>query len=249
VQRSATPWQAACSRCRQQNLNAPDQAGWSPASDTVTTVKGARLGGLLARGLIGGAAAIIVVVATLLTWPSSVLGPTADQQRISDLQRLAHAIDAYRLRQHVLPSSLARLPVEPAAPVRRHDPITNRPYDYRPLGPLAYELCALFDAAGLEEERGFWWHDGGRFCFALESRPDPKPPPAAPGPAPAAPAAQPDPAVPGPVPEGEPIPDSGAAPPPAPSAPPPDPPAGGGSVRGGEGRVADERDPPAVGRP
>src|SRR5687767_2268831 len=41
----------------------------SAVSDTVSRVKGARLGGLLARGLIGGAAAVIVVVATLLTWP------------------------------------------------------------------------------------------------------------------------------------------------------------------------------------
>jgi hypothetical protein len=209
---------------------------WSAVSDTVSTVKGARLGGLLARGLIGGAAAVIVVVATLLTWPWSVAGPSADQRRIADLQRLAHAVDAYRLRQHVLPASLARLPVEPAVPVHTHDPITNRPYDYRPLGPLAYELCARFDtAAGPEEERGFWWHDGGRFCFSLEARPDPKrPAPAAPGPAapvPAAPApAAPEPAVPGPRPEREAVPDPGAAPPLAPSAPPPESPPGGGAA-------------------
>ena len=108
----------------------------------MSPVKGARLGGLLARGLIGGAAAVIVVVATLLTWPWSVDAPSPDQRRIADLQRLAHAIDAFRARQHVLPASLARLPVEPAAPVHTHDPITNRPYDYRPLGPLASASCA-----------------------------------------------------------------------------------------------------------
>ena len=200
---------------------------WSAVSDTVSTVKGARLSGLLARGLIGGAAAIIVVVATLLTWPGSVVGPSADQRRIADLQRLAHAVDAFRLRQHVLPASLARLPVEPAAPVRTHDPITNRPYDYRPLGPLAYELCARFDAAaGSDEERGFWWHDGGRFCFSLEARPDPKrPAPLAPGPAGPAPSAEPEPVSPGPTA----APDPGAAPPLAPSAPPPDPPPAGGA--------------------
>ena len=152
---------------------------WSAVSDTVSPVKGARLGGLLARGLIGGAAAIIVVVATLLTWPWSVVGPSPDQRRIADLQRLSHAIDAFRARQHVLPASLARLPIEPAAPVHTHDPITNRPYDYRPLGPLAYELCARFDAAGPEEQRGFWWHDGGRYCFSLETREGPKRPAAA----------------------------------------------------------------------
>ena len=128
---------------------------WSAVSDTVSPVKGARLGGLLARGLILGAAAVIVVVATLLTWPWSVVAPSPDQLRIADLQRLSHAIDAFRARQHVLPASLARLPVEPAAPFHIYDPVTNRPYDYRPLGPLAYELCARFDAARPRGTPGF----------------------------------------------------------------------------------------------
>jgi hypothetical protein len=148
---------------------------------TVKAVKAPRIGGLLARGLIAGTAAVIVVVATVLTWPWSVIGPSADERRIADLQRLSHAVDAFRARQHVLPAALARLPPEPAAPVHLYDPVTNRPYDYRPLGPLAYELCARFDAAGAEERRDFWWHDAGRYCFALEMREEPRPP-AAPAP-------------------------------------------------------------------
>ncbi len=142
----------------------------------MSAVKGARLGGLLARAFIGGAAAVIVVVATVLTWPWSVVGPSADERRIQDLQRLSHAVGAFRARQHVLPASLARLPIEPAAPVHAFDPITNRPYDYRPLGPLAYELCARFDAAGPDERRDSWWHDAGRYCFPLETRDSAKPP-------------------------------------------------------------------------
>ena len=82
----------------------------------MAAVKAARLGGLLARGLIGGATAIIVVIAALLTWPWAVVGPSADERRIADLQRLSHAVDAFRARQHILPASLARLPMEPAAP-------------------------------------------------------------------------------------------------------------------------------------
>ena len=201
----------------------------SAVSDTVSRVKGARLGGLLARGLIGGAAAIIVVVATLLTWPWTVVGPSADEHRIDDLQRLSHAVDAFRTRQRVLPASLARLPIEPAAPVHIYDPVTNRPYDYRPLGPLAYELCARFDAAQPEDQRHFWWHDAGRHCFALETREPPAPPPVA-SPAPAAPAAAAEPEVPASTP-GPTNPDSGATPPPspAPSAPPLATPTSGGA--------------------
>jgi hypothetical protein len=153
----------------------------------VSAVKAARLGGLLARGLIGAAAAIIVVVATVLTWPWSAIGPSADERRIADLQRLAHAVEAFRARQHILPAALARLPMESAAPVHTYDPVTNRPYDYRPLGPLAYELCAQFDRPSPEERQGYWWHDAGRYCFALETRPEPKPPAAATAPAAAEP--------------------------------------------------------------
>ena len=200
-------------------------------SDTVSPVKGARLGGLLARGLIGGTAAVIVVVGTLLTWPWTVVGPSADEQRIADLQRLSHAIDAFRARQHVLPASLLRLPAEPAAPIHAYDPVTNRPYDYRPLGPLAYELCARFDAASAEESHDFWWHDGGRYCFSMETRDTreaTKPPDAAPSAALPTPAPPAEPAsVPaGPTPDPDAAPDTRpAAPAPlAPSGPPPQPP-------------------------
>ena len=198
----------------------------SAVSDTVSRVKGARLGGLLARGLIGAAAAIIVVVATLLTWPWTVVGPSADERRIEDLQRLSHAVDAFRARQHILPASLTRLPIEPAAPFHIYDPVTNRPYDYRPLGPLAYELCARFDAAQPEDQRHFWWHDAGRYCFALETIETPGPAPAAAPSATAPPPASAEPGVPA-TPPGQTGPDSGATPPvsPAPSAPPPAPPA------------------------
>jgi hypothetical protein len=189
-------------------------------SDTVSAVEGARLRGLLARGLIGGAAAAIAVIASLLTWPWAEIGPSADERRIADLQRLSHAVDLFRARQHVLPAALARLPMEPAAPVHIYDPVTNRLYDYRPLGPLAYELCARFDSAGPEERTDFWWHDAGRYCFALETREEPKPPSAA---APAAPAAEPA------APVGSAAPPEGAAAPveepAAPATPPPGAPA------------------------
>jgi hypothetical protein len=183
------------------------------------------MGGLLARGLLFGAAAVIVVIATLLTWPATI-GPSADERRLADLQRLSHAIDAFRRRQHVLPASLNRLPIEPAAPIHVYDPISNRPYDYRPLGPLAYELCARFDAPAADERPDFWWHDAGRHCFALETRPDPKPPAAR---APAAPAT--DAGTPGTTssPPDEPpagTPPADAAPPPPAAEPAPPPPPG-----------------------
>jgi hypothetical protein len=194
----------------------------------VSRVKGARLGGLLARGLIGGATAVIVVVATLLTWPWAGAGPSTDERRIADLQRLSHAIDAFRLRRHVLPASLSRLPLDAAAPIHVYDPVTNRPYDYRPLGPLAYELCASFDSIDPAERRLFWWHDAGRQCFALETREGPKPEPrsappaespAQPGPQAAPPASEPA-APPGSDPAAAPGPEPALQPPAQPGVPP-----------------------------
>ncbi len=183
----------------------------------MSRVKGARLSGLLARGLIGGATAVIVVVATLLTWPWAGAGPSTDERRIEDLQRLSHAINAFRLRQHVLPASLSRLPVDAAAPIHIYDPVTHRPYDYRPLGPLAYELCASFDAAGPDERRLFWWHDAGRHCFALETPEGPKPPPRA---APPAESTPPPGAQPGPETVAQPVPEPAAPAGAEPAAPP-----------------------------
>jgi hypothetical protein len=205
----------------------------------VSAVKGARLSGLLARGLIGGATTVLVVIAALLTWPWGDAGPTADERRVLDLQRLSHAVDAFRLRQHILPASISRLPTDAAAPIRLYDPVTNRPYEYRPLGPLAYELCANFDAAGPAERGVFWWHDAGRYCFALEAhdapasarpasptaspvQPPPDPaPPSEPGAAPATAAPAAPPAADSPAPSGGTEP---AAPPSAPAggSPPPE---------------------------
>jgi hypothetical protein len=178
------------------------------------------------------AGASIAVIATLLSWPWPGFGPNADERRIADLQRLSHAIEVYRSQHDVLPAILTKLPPDPAAPVHIYDPVTNRPYDYRPLGPLAYELCGRFDAALADEPRDFWWHDAGRQCFALEMRDTAKPKatpgpgdPVAPGSAPPAtsPASDdpPPPATPPVTPPAEPPPP--AAPPPA-GAPPAGPP-------------------------
>jgi len=154
-------------------------------------------GGLVLRGLLIAVGGGIVVVSTLVLQPLLPgVGPSGDERRIADLQRLSHAIEVYRTQHDVLPATLVKLPPDAAAPVHTFDPITNRPYDYRPLGPLAYELCARFDAALADEPRDFWWHDAGRQCFSLEMRDTRPKPAAAPAEAPAAGDGAPAPAAP-----------------------------------------------------
>jgi hypothetical protein len=166
--------------------------------------------------------ASIVVIATLLSWPWPGFGPSADERRIADLQRLSHAIEVYRAQHDILPAILTKLPPDPAAPIHIYDPVTNRPYDYRPLGPLAYELCGRFDTALADEPRDFWWHDAGRQCFSLEMRDTAKPKPPSSAADPAAPETAPptaDPTAPATPPAAPP-----AEPPPAPVPPPAGPP-------------------------
>jgi hypothetical protein len=185
----------------------------------VTRVSRPPIGVLIVRGLVVVAAAAIVVTAALMSWPLLVPGASADARRIADLQRLSHAFTAYHADHDAIPATLARLPADAAFPVHTLDPVTNQPYDYRPLGPLAYELCARFDAPSEGERRDFWWHDAGRHCFALELKERPRPPapaapPAAPTAAPTEPASA-DPASTEPTPPATPpAPEGAGAPPP-----------------------------------
>jgi hypothetical protein len=192
----------------------------------VSPVARPSIGVLVVRGLVVVAAAAIVVTLALMSWPWLTPGPSADERRIADLQRLSHAFAAYHDATDAIPATLARLPPDPAVPVRTLDPVTNQSYDYRPLGPLAYELCARFDAPSAGERRDFWWHDAGRHCFSLELRERPRPAaPAVPAPAPAMPGAAPAESAPPPAaPPGEGAP---APAPPGPAAPPA--PAGAGA--------------------
>ncbi len=53
------------------------------------------------------------------------------------------------------------------------DPLTGRPYEYRILGPSAYELCAEFERNTEEDNprpADFWSHGPGRQCFQLEAK-------------------------------------------------------------------------------
>jgi hypothetical protein len=177
-----------------------------------------RIGSFVGRALVAALAAAIVVIAALRSWPVVVESPSPDRRRVEDLQRLSHVIAAFRAEHDILPATLARLPSIAAAPTHTTDPVSGQPYDYRPLGPLAYELCARFDAVSSDAQRDFWWHDAGRHCFALETRSRSKPAPSLPS--------APVPTT-SPTPETPPAADPDPGPPPPPSTTPPEGSAGG----------------------
>ena len=95
-----------------------------------------------------------------------------DASRVSDLQQLSYALDAYWEERQSLPGTLdvlvdgrrlSRLPV---------DPVTREPYSYRAIvEPRAgYRLCATFalasDASAPEQ---FWSHPAGQHCYEFEA--------------------------------------------------------------------------------
>lgn len=121
---------------------------------------------------------LVVVVAIavgfwLLGSPAKRRQISADQQRLNDLRAIA-----YDLRQ----SYAANLPNSLPATIRKNDPISEKPYEYRRIDKTRYELCAdfatnsnedRFQQSSLERER-FWQHPSGRHCLQLNVKDSPQ---------------------------------------------------------------------------
>jgi hypothetical protein len=101
-----------------------------------------------------------------------------DLQRIEDLRTLSAGMQSYFNEYRVLPDSLELLSQIPGGGMTGfRDPLSGRPYEYRTVDSVRYELCAFFDradSAGVKpyvEEPGrtsdFWHHGPGRQCFIL----------------------------------------------------------------------------------
>jgi len=133
------------------------------------------------RILLGG---VVVVVAAAVGYGTYLLGSPAerrsqrlDEQRVSEVEGIYHAINTYWESNGELPGSLEDLR-EPNYFVRSiEDPATGEPYEYRVLGESQFELCAVFatDSAPNQGKpaRPFlgraWEHGAGRTCFEVEA--------------------------------------------------------------------------------
>lgn len=122
-----------------------------------------------------------------------------DERRTSDLQTIQWQIINYWQKKEVLPSVLDDL-VDPISGFfMPRDPETNGSYEYRLLGELKFELCAVFNTSSYEaetntgkellrkpvpamapgeiryigtEQSSSWQHDMGRTCFERTIDPD-----------------------------------------------------------------------------
>lgn len=103
-----------------------------------------------------------------------------DQRRVSDLQQISYAVDAYWERNKVLPASFEDLKDQSYYYIQSvTDPRTSTVfYEYRVLGEKLYELCATFETDSSKIVARFktqvpfseqsWDHAAGRVCFERE---------------------------------------------------------------------------------
>jgi len=96
-----------------------------------------------------------------------------DEQRVSDLQNISFAIDAYWVRNEQLPENLEALQGQRFFVRSIQDPETEELYEYRVLSQVTYELCAVFAAESSPSPKPSfsdqpWEHGIGRMCFVRE---------------------------------------------------------------------------------
>ncbi len=123
-----------------------------------------------------------------------------DERRIQDLQSIQNEVINYWQAKEILPQSLDQLKdsIRGFSPAK--DPETGESYIYKVLGPLEFELCAVFKASNKESwigneakpallaprpdyypgyYSGFdenWLHEAGQTCFSRTIDPDLFPP-------------------------------------------------------------------------
>jgi len=133
--------------------------------------------------------AIIVVVLAAVVFGFFVAGTPADrrlvrfdERRANDLSVIQSQVISYWQNKDALPPSLAELSndiLNFSIPV---DPKTGEAYEYRVLGPLSFELCAVFETESEDNNSRAvpmiyptpetWQHGVGRTCFERTIDPD-----------------------------------------------------------------------------
>jgi hypothetical protein len=127
-------------------------------------------------------ASVVVLVAVIFGFailgsPSSQRLIRSDLRTLRSLSELAHQINArWHAEGKTLPASLDQV-----ANAAKQDPVSHRPFLYRPKGVNQYELCAEFAAPSPEvppeSTKDDWAHPKGNFCFHLDaSQPVPQVP-------------------------------------------------------------------------
>ncbi len=104
-----------------------------------------------------------------------------DERRVNDLSVIQSQVISYWQNKSALPGNLSELPNDLLGMVVPADPKTGQPYEYRILGPLKFQLCAVFETKSEGGPRAVpmiypapetWQHGIGRTCFERTIDPD-----------------------------------------------------------------------------
>ena len=97
-----------------------------------------------------------------------------DERRISDLQQISRGVSSYHTQTGRLPETLEALKSLDFFAPSLSDPKTGETYEYRVIGEVTYELCAVFESdSSLTPSPRFpgfesWEYTEGRQCFERE---------------------------------------------------------------------------------
>ncbi|MDB5244748.1 MAG: hypothetical protein JWN18_618 [Parcubacteria group bacterium] len=133
-----------------------------------------------------GALAVVTIVAGffIVGTPQQARLERYDSQKVADLQNIDRQVKYYWQAKQKLPSTLEALRSAPAYGQDTFtDPQTGVSYEYEPTGPMAFTLCAQFNAQsrgtlpsysepmppttvdGRAETQKSWNHGTGHVCF------------------------------------------------------------------------------------
>jgi hypothetical protein len=125
-----------------------------------------------ARAAIVAAIAIVVAIVLgfrVLGGPGTQRLVRSDERTVRSLAELAQKIQQkWRTSNSELPPTL-----DSFSEKEKQNPLTHKPFVYRPKSNTAFELCASFATDNRHQEPGeaeqAWRHGKGDFCFPLDA--------------------------------------------------------------------------------
>jgi hypothetical protein len=148
---------------------------WDLKKRTVPSNKPKLIAWIVALIILGS----IIYGFLLIGSPSTQRARRFDEERISHLQQIQNEITVYWTSKNRLPAKLDDLRSSISGFVPPVDPRTKTPYEYAVKGPLAFEICAVFETVSTDYFSGYgvpmtvpaasywqnWNHGKGRVCF------------------------------------------------------------------------------------
>ena len=123
------------------------------------------LGRWLAAGVVVLAIVAIIGAVRVMGTPGQQRTHRLDDRRVSDINRLADAIQGFHERHDRFPKDIGALDDEVGVRMPRTDPETGVAYEYRILDARRFELCAVFLNDTADEPDASTPHGAGRHCF------------------------------------------------------------------------------------